>query len=93
MMRGISVTTGCGGGELSTAGCDDDEGEEMKGISTTTLVGLTKIVVMLVLMGAWMLKAISWQEAVTAILFAQAFLSGIGFVKSQDADAEKPPNV
>jgi hypothetical protein len=65
----------------------------MDRISTTTLVGIAKIVVVLALMGAWLLKAITWQEAVTAILFLQAILSGIGFARSQDASDPKPPNV
>jgi uncharacterized membrane protein YhiD involved in acid resistance len=65
----------------------------MTGISTTTLVGVAKIVVMLGLMGAWVAKALTWQEAVTAILFAQATLSGIGFIKADDASSPKPPNV
>jgi len=65
----------------------------MRGISTTTLVGVAKILVVLVLLGAWIAKAVSWEQAVTASLFFQGILSGIGFIKSEDAAAPKPPNV
>lgn len=65
----------------------------MNKISTTTLVGLAKILVVLAFMGAWVAKAITWQDAVTATLFAQGVLSGVGFIKSADSSDPKPPAV
>lgn len=65
----------------------------MAGVSTTTLIGAAKILVVLALLGAWVAKAISWQDAVTAILFAQGILSGVGFIKAADSSDPKPPNL
>jgi hypothetical protein len=64
----------------------------MGNVSTTTLVGVAKIAVVLSLMGAWLAKLITWQEAVTATLFLQAVLSGVGFYRAQDVEDQKPPN-
>jgi hypothetical protein len=61
--------------------------------SITTLIGVAKILAVFLLLGVWIAGLITWREAMTATVFAQTALSAAGFVRAQDSEDPKPPNV
>lgn len=58
-----------------------------KRFSITTAIGIAKIAVVLIGFGAWIFGKVTLPEALAGIVAIQPILSGIGFIKAQDATA------
>lgn len=57
--------------------------------STTTIIGISKILLILGLAAAWVFKFIDLSTALSAAVAFGSLLSGAGLIAAKDADREK----
>lgn len=61
----------------------------MNNFSITTLVGVAKVAVVFVCLTLYFFDKLTLTELVPLAMALQAMLSGVGFIKAQDAQGEK----